>query len=731
MFVTDPENRPEIWGGLECTVARIGNLYRDQLQETGHRQRIDDLQAIQKLGVSTIRYPILWESIAPDSPENCDWTWHDERLNEIRRLGINPIAGLVHHGSGPKYTSLMDKNFARNVANHARNVANRYPFLTRFTPINEPLTTARFSGLYGHWYPHHSSDASFLRCLVHQCIATVLAMREIRKIIPHAQLVQTEDMGKTFSTPFLAYQAKFENQRRWLSFDLLCGRVTRQHPLWKFLRKNGISEAELDFLKEGDATPDIFGINHYLTSERYLDQSVKKYPEHFWGGNGRHVYADVEAVRMDIDHTELGPAARLREVWERYKKPIAVTEVHHGCTREEQLRWLDDVWQAAFTLKQDGVDIRAVTVWSMFGAQDWNSLLTQQNGFYEPGPFDIRSPIPRLTALAHAVQQLAQTGTLTHHVVQGHGWWKRESRFYHPPLGETIQKLLSPPQKILITGATGTLGRAFAKLCEERGLACVVVSRQELDITNPLSIQKNIDLHKPWAVINTAGFVKVQEAEFKSQACFLANTTGAVHLAQACHKAGIRYVTFSSDLVFNGHKNAPYVESDHVQPTSVYGHSKAQAEQAISRLSSNALIIRTSAFFGPWDKAHFIWHVLKSLQDNRSFQASTHIVSPTFVPDLVQNSLDILIDGERGIWHLANQGSVSWYDLACLVAERAGYSKRLIRKDASLPLNHTLVSERGFIMPSLDHALERYFESEQFQTLQQMDIQNAYTIAAE
>ena len=98
----------------------------------------------------------------------------------MQALGLHCIAGLVHHGSGPRGTQLLDPAFPDALARHARAVAQRYPRLDAYTPINEPLTTARFSALYGLWYPNHRSDASFLRALLDQVLATRLAMREIR-----------------------------------------------------------------------------------------------------------------------------------------------------------------------------------------------------------------------------------------------------------------------------------------------------------------------------------------------------------------------------------------------------------------------------------------------------------------------------------------------------------------------------------------------------------------------
>jgi dTDP-4-dehydrorhamnose reductase len=701
----------ELWGGLECTVARVGDDYRDQSSETGHHDRIEDLDRIAELGIRTLRHPVLWETISPESPDRTDFSWHDRRLKRLQTLGIRAIAGLCHHGSGPRYTHMLDPAWPELLARHAANVAERYPHLDLYTPVNEPLTTARFSGLYGHWYPHGTSYEAFLKILVNECKATVLSMRAIRKVRPDAQLVQTDDMGKTFSTPTLAYQAEHENQRRFLSFDLLCGMVDRDHPWWDTFIDSGVAQADLELFLEADAAPDIIGINHYLTSERYLDERRARYPEHHWGGNGRHHYADAEAVRMPLPSADLGPAARLREVWERYKRPIAVTEVHHGSTRDDQLRWLMEVWKDVNTLCDEGADIRAVTVWSLYGAVDWNSLLTRRNGFYEPGPFDVRAPEPRRTALAHAAEALAKTGTFDHPVLDRAGWWKRDIRFYKPPAKQSKSCWLADePRQLLITGATGTLGRAYSRLCDFRGLNHVLLARQDMDIANPRSVAKALECYRPWAVINTAGYVRVAEAESDRQACFRENVAGAEALAKACAELDIPLVTFSSDLVFDGTLGRPYVESDEVNPTTVYGESKAEAERRVLEAYDKALVLRTSAFFGPWDRYNFVWSILNTLSKGEGVEASIDVVSPTYVPDLVNTSLDLLIDGGTGIWHMANIGEASWRDLAAMAAERAGFDPELVTDAGDLPvLNTALSTERGILMPRLESALDRFF----------------------
>ena len=81
---------------------------------------------------------------------------------------MKPIVGLMHHGSGPSYTNLLDPQFPEKLASYAAAVARRYPWITDYTPVNEPLTTARFSCLYGHWYPHHRDPLLFARALLAQ-----------------------------------------------------------------------------------------------------------------------------------------------------------------------------------------------------------------------------------------------------------------------------------------------------------------------------------------------------------------------------------------------------------------------------------------------------------------------------------------------------------------------------------------------------------------------------------
>jgi dTDP-4-dehydrorhamnose reductase len=708
----------ELWGGVECTVNRVGDRYFDQVRKSGHHDRVEDIACLAAIGFRAMRYPVLWERVAPDGLSAANWTWTDERLALLRRAGIRPVATLLHHGSGPRSTHLLDPTFPERFAAYATAVATRYPWLEDYTPVNEPLTTARFSALYGHWYPHHRDDRSFVRALLHELRATVLGMARIREINPRARLVQTEDAGRTYSSSLVVGQAEFENYRRWLTIDVLTGRVSEDHPLWNWLMRCGASATELHWFLDHPCAPDVVGLNYYLTSDRYLDERLTLYPASSHGGNGRDAYADVEAVRVS-DCEGPGYDRILEEAWTRYALPIALTEVHAGCTREDQLRWFISAWRAASAARSRGVDVRAVTMWSLFGSFDWNSLVTRDESVYEVGTFDVRSAPPRRTALGTLARALG-TGTPTDPLASQPGWWQRIRR--PPELRSTVVEFAddAATRPILIVGGTGRLGSALTRACEVRGLRAVSVGRGQLDITSPDAIRRALARLRPWAVINAAAYVRVDDAETNRDRCWRLNTDGAVQLAAGAAACQARYVTFSTDLVFDGLQQRPYVESDATRPLNTYGASKRAAEQWVATVASEALIVRTAAFFGPIDHDGFLTHALREVSAGRLLLAAEDVVvSPTYLPHLADAVLDLLIDGERGIWHLANNGQLSWADFAALGARVANLDDSLVRrvsfKDlglrASRPAFSALDSERGRVMPTIESGVKEYLAS--------------------
>ncbi|MBD8548202.1 sugar nucleotide-binding protein [Sphingomonas sp. CFBP 8760] len=704
----------ELWGGIECTVNRVGDRYTDQVRLSGHHDRLDDLDRFADLGVKALRYPVLWERTMAGAAGNPDWHWPDARLARLRALGIRPIVGLVHHGSGPYHTHLLDDGFAAGVGRYAAMAAARYPWVTEWTPINEPLTTARFSALYGHWYPHAADDRSFWTALLNQVDATRAAMTAIRTVIPDARLIQTDDLGRTYATRPLMPQARHDNQRRWAGWDLLFGHVDRHHPLFAELDRMGLG-ARLRRIVDDPGPPDIIGVNHYLTSDRFLDHRLDRYPDHLHGGNDRQAYADTEAIRV-LDPPPAGLGGALREAWQRYRTPIALTEVHNGCTREEQLRWAAEAWETAAAVAAEGVDIRAVIAWSLLGSWGWNTLLTG-DGVYEPGVYDVASGLPRPTALASLWRGLPD-GAPRHPVAEAPGWWRRSGRLIYgsaaapSPNGRTA----STTRPLLICGGTGTLGRAFADACVARGIAHLSAGRETIDLDRIGDLAATLDAIRPWGVVNAMGWVRVDEAEANEAACHRVNADGAGALAEACADRGIACLNISSDLVFAGDGDRPLVESDVPRPLNAYGRSKVAMEARCAGLDGS-LVIRTAAFFSPHDPHNFAVAALAALAGGRPFAAAhDHVVSPTFVPWLVNTALDLLIDDADGLWHLSAGEAVSWADFARRIAMACGYDPDLIRPvdgatlgwRAPRPRHVPLGSIRRPLAPSLDAHIEQF-----------------------
>jgi dTDP-4-dehydrorhamnose reductase len=345
--------------------------------------------------------------------------------------------------------------------------------------------------------------------------------------------------------------------------------------------------------------------------------------------------------------------------------------------------------------------------------------------FYESGVFDLRTVDgkPKATALASLVRDLATRGCSDSPLLEDEGIWKTQRRVLFGSATGAFSKIFHHRSRpILITGATGTLGQAFARICGARNINYRLLKRSEMDIADINSVRNVICEINPWAIINTAGYVRVDDAENERERCFRENVMGPVNLARVCLEIGIRLVTFSSDLVFNGELPDSYTENHLKSPLNVYGQSKAECEEQVLQLNPDALIIRTSSFFGPWDDYNFVTQTLKNLARKQQVHALHDVrVSPTYVPDLADVTLDLLIDGETGILHLTNQGAVTWAEFAKIAAMSASSKQQLdhsliierrladLNLRARRPMNSVLRSEKWALLPSLEDALTRYF----------------------
>jgi dTDP-4-dehydrorhamnose reductase len=652
----------ELWGGYECTVNRVGHEWFDQTPRSGHEERIEDLQLFADLGVRSLRYPALWERISPQAPEKRDFRWADERLAEIRRLGINPILTLCHHGSGPHYTSLVEDSFAPGLAEHAAAVAARYPWVRDWTPVNENLTTARFSALYGYWYPHTKDERLFWIALLNEIDATRLAMREIRRINPDARLIQTDDLGYCHATPPLQCDADFQNERRWIGWDLLCGTVVPGHALWDHIASFGLAD-RLRIIADDPCPPNIIGINHYLSSERLRDHRVELYPhrslaDRETGKCSGLEFVDVDAIRNRKEGV-LGLPALLKQAWDRYGLPMAVTECHNGATREEQVRWFVEVWQGVAELRDAGVDIRAVTAWSLLGSHDWNRMVTRFIGHYETGVYDCRTGTPRATLMEPVLRQLAAGGMPDLPFLDSPGWWHRSSRFIDAIPGnepsfevEIGSEDVSP---LMIVGDDGPLTRLAVRACEVRGLHYVRCGGEGARLIADV---------RPWAVLDARE-----------------GGGGAAELVEACERRGVRCAVVAS------------LTSRHPAPR-----------------AENMLLVRTGAVYAPWDRSSRAVQILEALDSGRPVQADAgRLWDRVYGPDLVDGVLDLLLDEVTGeIWFVPGE-RVSEAEFARALADVADRDAGLI-EDIGAPAGPPLFAWSGeaSYLPPGETTLERF-----------------------
>lgn len=392
----------EIWASPEPTIARIdATTYRDQSRETGHDERDGDLDLLASLGISATRYPVLWERVSPHAGV-LDLSWARRRLERLRELEIEPVVTLLHHGSGPQRTSLVDPDFPEHFAAYAGQVAAAFPWIRRWTPINEPLTTARFSALYGVWYPNTvADDAAFGTAIVNEALGMLLAMEAIRQHNPRAEFVITEDLQSfTARDAGVADFVAHKRRRMYLSIELVMGRVDSAHELYGYLTQTcGVPPTRLARIRAHASAPDLIGWNYYPNSERALSS----------GPNGTVVN---EPLRV---HAPISPEPLLRAAHARIGLPFGISEVHINGDAAARIAWFEARAADLLALAGDGLPVRMLGSWAAFGMVDWDSLLVRFEHVTEDGAFTFAGPggTPQETALAACVRRYAAAARAT------------------------------------------------------------------------------------------------------------------------------------------------------------------------------------------------------------------------------------------------------------------------------------------------------------------------------
>ena len=251
---------------------------------------------------------------------------------------------------------------------------------------------------------------------------------------------------------------------------------------------------------------------------------------------------------------------------------------------------------------------------------------------------------------------------------------------------------------IAILGATGQLGTAFVRLL---GKSAAPITRDELDLSDTPSIATWANDTRPELMINCAGYTDVDAAEMNEGASHLVNTLAVGALARAASDIGSRFVTFSTDYVFDGNKTTGYIESDAPNPMSVYGRTKLEGEQLARSVNPESLVIRTSWVLSG-THPNFAATMLRLIRKGQVRVVNDQRGRPTVVDDLAKSTLTCLDSGASGVLHLTNQGETTWFGLAQEVAELAGLDRARVKpcstadfpRPAARPANSVLDSER-------------------------------------
>jgi len=229
--------------------------------------------------------------------------------------------------------------------------------------------------------------------------------------------------------------------------------------------------------------------------------------------------------------------------------------------------------------------------------------------------------------------------------------------------------------KIMLIGSTGQLGSAL--LQELRSEDVVALTHADIEVTDSASVRRSIELHRPQIVINTAAFHRVDDCESQVEKAFEVNAFAVRNLALACLEFKAGMVHFSTDFVFGGEKQEPYLETDRPEPLNVYGASKMAGEHLLAAVLPRHFLIRTCGLFGIGGSkskgGNFVESMLWRAAENKPLRVvNDQVVTPTYTVDLARKVSDLIRTDAYGLYHISSNGSCSWFEFAQSIFELAG-----------------------------------------------------------
>jgi dTDP-4-dehydrorhamnose reductase len=234
------------------------------------------------------------------------------------------------------------------------------------------------------------------------------------------------------------------------------------------------------------------------------------------------------------------------------------------------------------------------------------------------------------------------------------------------------------PVKVLVTGAGGMLGNDVVGAAEVANHDVVGLERADLDVTDARAVARAMRRERPQGVINCAAWTNVDLAEEEPEAAARVNVEAARHVAATAADHGAAVVHVSTDYAFDGTKGEPYLETDPVNPVSVYGKTKLAGELEVGACNPRHFVVRSSWLFGV-NGGNFVETMLRIAQDQDEVMVvRDQMGCPTYTAHLAEGLVRLLDTNAYGVHHMAADGGCSWYDFAVEIFDQAGVSCRVL-----------------------------------------------------
>lgn len=243
-------------------------------------------------------------------------------------------------------------------------------------------------------------------------------------------------------------------------------------------------------------------------------------------------------------------------------------------------------------------------------------------------------------------------------------------------------------KKVLLIGAKGQVGQELQVTLPSLG-EVISIGREELDLTNSEKIGQLIREIHPNYLVNASAYTAVDKAETEPDLAYSINATAPKIMAEAAEKIKAKFLHISTDYVFDGRKNTPYLETDLTNPLGVYGQSKLRGEEEIKTVNSQAIILRTAWVYGSYGKSNFVKTMLRLGKEREELKVVVdQLGSPTWSKDIAAAITHLLInaDNPAGIYNFTNSGVASWFDLTKAIFEEAKISGIPLKIQRVIPI---------------------------------------------